>query len=74
MDIQADLSLQWTHMSEGTFSHVAAQFVNANKRKSFYNVQSSFRIYNLQSVRIFRICFVFLVVFCLMFFSDSYWI
>ena len=46
-------------MSEGTFSHIAAQFVNANKRKSFYNVQSSFRIYNLQSIRVFRICFVF---------------
>ena len=24
-DAQADLSLHWTHMSEGTFSHVTAQ-------------------------------------------------
>ena len=24
-DVQADLSLLWTHISEGTFSHVAAQ-------------------------------------------------
>ena len=38
LDVQADLSLSWVHMSEGTFSHVAAQimFICCNYDKNFH--------------------------------------
>ena len=38
MDAQADLSLRWAQMSEGTFSYVAAYVV-----KSILNMQANFK-------------------------------
>ena len=54
MDAQADLSLRWAHMSEGTFSHVPVRLPRLQLLKLIF----CFQQINIKMSNVFPLAFV----------------